>query len=414
MFVEEKWWGLIGFDDCAAERVWSAAELDALKASAGIFGAAIQRKHAEERIQQQLQHVAALHQIDLAIASSLDLSVTLSIVLDQVTTQLHVDAANVLLMNSATQTLRFAANRGFRTRALQNADLRLGTGHAGRVALERQIATIPHLANQPNEFSRSAEFAREGFVAYAAAPLIAKGQVRGVLEVFRRETLDFDPEWLRYLETLAGQLAIAIDSHAMFNGLQRANTELMLAYDTTLEGWSKALDLRDKETEGHTLRVTEMTLRLARAMGMNEAELVHVRRGALLHDIGKMGIPDSILLKPGALTDEEWVIMRKHPVYAYELLSPISYLRPALDIPYAHHEKWDGSGYPRGLKGEPIPLAARIFAVIDVWDALTSDRPYRKAWPEAKARAHIREQAGKHFDPRVVEAFLALELEVGA
>jgi len=181
-----------------------------------------------------------------------------------------------------------------------------------------------------------------------------------------------------------------------------------LAYDTTLEGWARALELRDEETEGHSQRVTEMTLRLARAMGISDAELAHVRHGVLLHDIGKMGIPDGILFKPGSLTEEEWEIMRRHPTYAYELLSPIRYLRPALDIPYSHHEKWDGTGYPEGLKGEQIPLAARIFAVVDVWDALRADRPYRPAWSEEEVIEYIREQAGKHFDPQVVEIFLRI------
>ena len=143
-------------------------------------------------------------------------------------------------------------------------------------------------------------------------------------------------------------------------------------------------------------------------MHLSDAELVHMYRGALLHDIGKMGISDSILLKPGPLTDEEWVIMQKHPQYAYEMLSPIKYLRPVLDIPYCHHEKWDGTGYPHGLKGEQIPLAARIFAVVDVWDALRSDRPYRTAWPENKVREYIRSQAGTHFDPQVVAAYMNL------
>ncbi|MBI5830562.1 MAG: HD-GYP domain-containing protein [Chloroflexi bacterium] len=215
---------------------------------------------------------------------------------------------------------------------------------------------------------------------------------------------------MNFLETLAGQAAIAIDNIALFDGLQSSNAQLTLAYDATIEGWSKALDLRDKETEGHTLRVTEMALQLARAMGMSAEELAHVRRGALLHDIGKMGVPDSILLKPDKLTDEEWVIMRKHPVYAYELLLPINYLRPALDIPYCHHEKWDGTGYPRGLKGEDIPLAARLFAVADVWDALRSDRPYRQAWLEEKVIEHTRAGSGSHFDPQVVEAFLGLQI----
>jgi len=213
------------------------------------------------------------------------------------------------------------------------------------------------------------------------------------------------------MEALAGQAAIAIDNATLFDDLQRSNVELALAYDTTLEGWSRALDLRDKETEGHTQRVAEMTLKLARAMGFSEDELVQVRRGALLHDIGKMGVPDAILLKPGKLTDEEWEIMRRHPVYAYKLLRPIAYLRPALDIPYFHHEKWDGTGYPRGLKGAQIPLAARLFAVVDVWDALRSDRPYRRGWPEEKVRDHIRSLAGTHFDPQVVEEFLSLRDE---
>jgi putative nucleotidyltransferase with HDIG domain len=202
------------------------------------------------------------------------------------------------------------------------------------------------------------------------------------------------------------QAAIAIDNASLFEGLQKSNLDLALAYDATIEGWSRALDLRDRETEGHTIRVTDMTLRLARTMGVGEDELVQIRRGALLHDIGKMGIPDNILLKPGPLTDEEWTVMRRHPEYAYDLLSLVTYLRPALLIPYCHHEKWDGSGYPRGLREEAIPLAARIFAVVDVWDALRSERAYRQPWPEEKVREYLRSQNGKHFDPQVLNLFL--------
>jgi HD-GYP domain-containing protein (c-di-GMP phosphodiesterase class II) len=168
------------------------------------------------------------------------------------------------------------------------------------------------------------------------------------------------------------------------------------------------MDLRDKETEGHTQRVTELTVQLAKKMGVSQQEIVQMRRGALLHDIGKLGVPDNILLKPGKLTDIEWAVMRQHPKYAYNMLTPINYLRPALDIPYCHHEKWDGSGYPRGLQGEEIPIAARLFAVIDVWDALRSDRPYRAGWTAEKTREHIIEGSGTHFDPRVAEAFLSL------
>jgi PAS domain S-box-containing protein len=364
-----------------------------------------ERKQAESRIERQLQHLMALRSIDMAITGSLDLRVTLNVLLDQVTTQLKVDAAAVLLLNSHTQMLEFAAGRGFHSSALQHTHLRMGEGHAGQVALERRTLHIPDLMEQPGDLTRAPLLSCENFVAYFSVPLIAKGHVEGVLEIFQRTPLKPDQEWLDFLEALAGQAAIALDNATLFDSLQRSNTNLALAYDTTIEGWSRALDLRDKETEGHSVRVTEGTLRLARALNLSSEELVHVRRGALLHDIGKMGIPDSILLKPGPLTDEEWVIMRRHPVYAFELLSPIAYLNPALDIPYCHHEKWDGSGYPRGLKTEQIPLSARIFAVIDVWDALRSNRPYRAGWPAEKVREHIGQGSGTHFDPQVVRAF---------
>ncbi len=189
--------------------------------------------------------------------------------------------------------------------------------------------------------------------------------------------------------------------------LEDLNKELLISYDKTIEGWSKALDLRDKETEGHTQRVTEKTMFLAHAMGLPEDFIKnHIWRGCLLHDVGKLGIPDSILLKEGPLTEEEWKVMRRHPVLAYEWLNAIPFLEPAMDIPYCHHEKWDGSGYPRGLKGEEIPIAARLFAIIDVWDAITSDRPYRKAMSRAEAVQYILSQSGKHFDPQIVTLFM--------
>jgi putative two-component system response regulator len=188
----------------------------------------------------------------------------------------------------------------------------------------------------------------------------------------------------------------------------QAMVELAAAYEATLEGWARALDLRDRETEGHSQRVTDLTVRLARFIGVDEAGCDHIRRGALLHDIGKMGIPDAILYKPSPLSDDEWNIMRRHPDYARQLLEPIDFLRPALDVPFCHHEKWDGSGYPRGLKGEQIPLAARIFAVVDVWDAVRSNRPYRPAWTDQQARDHLIALAGSHLDPQIVRVFLIL------
>ena len=195
--------------------------------------------------------------------------------------------------------------------------------------------------------------------------------------------------------------------------MRDSNSQLILSYDATIAGWSRALDMRDRDTEGHAERVAELTVRLARAMGVPDGELVHIYRGALLHDIGKMGVPDNVLLKPGPLTDEEWKIMRRHPVNAYTMLAPIAHLQPALPIPYCHHERWDGTGYPRGLQGAEIPLPARIFAAVDVWDALCADRPYRAGWPPERVRQYIRSEAGSHFDPQVVEAFLALMAEAG-
>ena len=386
-------------------RVLTENETRLLTTVAEIAGNAIQRTRFHEQTEQQLARLHALHTIDKTITSSLDQSLTLGVILTQVTSQLQVDAASILLLNPLNQTLEFAAGRGFRTRAIERSSLRLGEGYAGRVALERRSLSIAGLPQHQDDFVRSPLIAGEGFVTYAGVPLIAKSQVKGVLEVFHRSALPSLPNWQEFFETLAEQAAIAIDSIGLFNDLQRSNMELSLAYDTTLEGWSHALDLRDRETEGHTQRAVELSLRLAREMGIGERDLVHIRRGALLHDIGKMGVADNILLKPGPLTPEEEEIMRKHPQYALDMLAPIQYLARALDIPYSHHEKWDGTGYPRGLKGEQIPLAARIFAVVDVWDALLSDRPYRPAWSEDRVREHIRAQTGLHFDPRVSQTF---------
>jgi PAS domain S-box-containing protein/putative nucleotidyltransferase with HDIG domain len=384
------------------------ADLRLLTAISDMAANAMHRAALHEQTRDRLAHLDALHAIDMAISSSLDLRVTLDVLLDQVTAQLHVDAADVLLLRPQAGILEMAAGRGFRSPAAHNVQLRLGQGFSGKAAEQRQAVTCADLRQQAAQHGGAESLLAEGFVSIHSVPLIAKGAVLGVLEVFLRSHLTPDQEWLDFLGALAKQAAIAVDNATLFDNLERSHAELALAYDSTLEGWSRALDLRDRETEGHTQRVATIAVRLARAMNVPEPDLVHVRRGALLHDIGKMGIPDSILLKPGPLTPDEWAVMRRHPEYAYELLSPVSFLHPALDVPYAHHEKWDGTGYPRGLKGAEIPLAARIFAVVDVWDALTSDRPYRPAWTAEKARAYIAEQAGRHFDPAVAQASLIL------
>lgn len=365
-------------------------------------------KQSETRMQQQLRRLAALRSIDLAIASGLDLNLLLSLLLEQVATLLQVDAASLFLMNPEVNLLTLASTRGFSAKTQRPFRLRLGEGYAGRVALENRTISIPNLAVIPSEGISSSYIHDEGFRAYYGLPLAAKGKVLGVLEVFHGSPLKPDADWLEFLNILSGQAAIAIDNALLYKNLQKSNVELGMAYDSTIEGWSRTLDLRDKETEGHTQRVAEITLRLAIAMGVDREELVHIRRGAILHDIGKVAIPDEILFKPGPLSEEEWTVMRRHPAIAVELLTPITYLTCALEIPHWHHEKWDGSGYPDHLKGEQIPFSARIFAVADVYDALTSNRPYRGAWSKIEAIQYIECQSGKYFDPRVVQEFLKL------
>jgi len=365
-------------------------------------------KESEIRMQTQLKQLSALRSIDLAIASGLDLELLLSRLLDHVTTLLHVDATSILLVSDETNMLKFAAGKGFRTNILQHTRLKLGEGCAGQVALQRRMIKISDLTKEKAEFDRSPLFPSENFVAYYGVPLIAKGRMLGVLEIFHRLSIDPDYDWLDFLNILAGQAAIAVDSAMMYKELQRSNIDLSLAYNATIDGWSRTLDLRDKETEGHTRRVTDMTLRLAASIGVDDSELVHIRRGATLHDIGKVAIPDHILFKPGPLNNEEWGIMRQHPRYALELLSPINYLAPALSIPHWHHEKWDGTGYPDRLGGEDIPFSARLFALVDVFDALTSNRPYRSAWSKQDTVQYIENQSGKHFDPGLTSEFLNL------
>jgi PAS domain S-box-containing protein len=369
------------------------------------------RKNAEQKIEEQLKRLNSLHAIDAVINSSFDLRTTLEIVLEQVTTLLNVEAASVQLFNRTTLQLERVASRGLRTTSLQALHLLPGEGYPYRISLERRTIHISDLANTSDPYAQKLLRLHENIVSYTGVPLIAKGQILGVLEIFQRAAAHPAGEWFDFLETIAAQTAIAIDNMQMFETLQRSHFDLTLAYDATIEGWSHAMDLRDRETEGHTWRIVNLTLNLARRLGISETDMVHLRRGALLHDIGQMGIPDNILFKSDSLTEEECKVMRLHPTYAYNMLARIPYLKPALDIPYCHHEKWDGSGYPRGLAGEAIPLAARIFAVTDVWDALCSDRPYRTAWPQEKVRTYLREQSGRHFDPRVVDAFLRMLAE---
>lgn len=387
-----------------------ADEVRLLGAIGNMAATAIHRTTLHEQTERQVHRLTTARTIDRAITSNLDLRMILKLLAEEAATVMEVDGAAVLLLRPDLMALEPAANSGVPFLANPALCIPLVATPAGQAVLQRRAVAISDLSQAPAGLARAMEQA--GFVAYLAVPLIAKGQVKGVLELFGRTPLSTEPDWREFLDGLAAQAAIAIDNAEMFETLQRSHLELAFAYDATLEGWGRALDLRDRETEGHTRRVTELTLRLARDLRIPEPEIVHVRRGALLHDIGKMGVPDAILLKPGPLNDDEWETMRRHPALARDMLAPIPFLRPALDIPYCHHERWDGSGYPQGLAGEHIPPSARIFAVVDVWDALRSDRPYRRAWSEEKALAYIREQAGKHFDPEVTRRFLDLPAEI--
>jgi PAS domain S-box-containing protein len=389
---------------------WFEARLVPLGESVviGIVRDVSERVENVNQIQCQLRRLSALHTIDSAITATFDLKLTLSVILQQLINQLGASAADVLVLNPNTHMLEFTAGYGFQTSVPQRLPLRIGQGYAGKAALERRTISISDLGKQPEETFLSFDLLKENFANYYAVPLIAKGQVKGVLEIYHHSLLQPDDEWLDFLGTVAGQSAVAIDSAGLFQDLQRTSVEWNLTYDSTIESWSHVLELSNRESGAHINRVVELTLELARSMNIPEEELNHFRRGALLHDIGELGVPESILNKPEPLNDAEWKIVKKHPKFAYQLLSPVNYLAPALDIPRYHHERWDGSGYPDGLYRENIPLSARIFAVVDVYDALTSTRPFRQACPHATVMEHIQQNSGKLFDPAVVDAFLLL------
>lgn len=359
-----------------------------------------------EQMKSHLNKLQILRSVDTAITSSLEVEEVLKTVLTQVVNGLQVDIAVIYLYDETLKTLNYTSNVGFITRGNPDIKIGLGQGYVGKVAEQKSPIFVPEIDYTSDGKTYPYSFVAEGVTSYFGFPLISKGEFKGVLEILCRDRLDPNEEWHEFAETLAQQTAIAVDNLTLFSNLQQANQELREAYDATIEGWAHALEIRDKETEGHSRRVVSLTADMAARFGFEAADLEHIIRGVILHDIGKMGIPDEILHKPGPLTEEEWVIMRRHPVYAYEMLKDIEYLHPALNIPHYHHERWNGSGYPEGLIGEAIPLEARIFAVVDAWDALTSDRPYRDAWSVEKTKQYLLDQAGKEFDPEIVKVFL--------
>jgi PAS domain S-box-containing protein len=350
--------------------------------------------------EKELQAIASL---SAALRNAPTRTEMLPVIVEQIVVLLNCETVSVEIIDPLTGDAVTEAAKGT-WEALIGRHQKSGTGinaiisQSGQSYITNDLKHDSHLAYP--------EWTQNNIHGGAGVPLIAQNKLIGYLWMGR--TTEIAESEVRLLSSVANIAANAIHRATLYEQTQIDTAELKKAYDTTLEGWVNALELRDQETEGHARNVVQMTSELALALGFPENELEHIRRGALLHDIGKMGIPDSVLLKPGTLNDREWEIMRRHPEYAYKLLEPIEYLRPVLDIPYCHHEKWDGSGYPRGLKGEEIPLSARVFAIVDVWDALMSDRPYRKAWSHEQSMKHIQGQAGKHFDPKVVAAFLAM------
>jgi putative nucleotidyltransferase with HDIG domain len=392
---------------------FSAEERRILLFIADLAAGAMLQFGMAERLEKQHTQIQSIRSVERAITSSLDLSVILKVFLDQATAQLDVDAASVMLLDAQSRAFTIIASRGYLKNNRPPTQIRVDHHLAIQAGLERKTffltgSTVddPCLEKQP--LMRSEEF-----IAYYATPLIAHGQVKGVLEIFRRKVRAQDSEWLDLLESIAVQGAIAIDSSESFVNLQRAYSELALACDSTIEGWYRAVDLRAQEAEGHSLRVSDLAVRLAEKMGVSNEKMQSIRRGALLHDIGKIGVPDRILWKPDSLSDEEWMLMRQHPKYAEQLLSPIEFLRPAIDIPKYHHERWDGQGYPYGLAGTDIPLSARLFSIVDVWDSLQARRPFRQPWTHADTLEYIKKGSGSQFDPEAVSAFISILQEPG-
>jgi len=367
------------------------------------------------RIRTGKHKIEALVEVGHVINSSLGLKQVLEQVMDSLIALVHAERG-FLVLREADGELRVRIARG-----LDQVDLGADAFALSRTIVQKVMSSgepvLTTNAQEDPRFGQEASVVSLQLRSILCVPMKLKDDIVGVMFVDNRiHSGLFKDGDLELLSSFADQAAMAINNARLFDELQEANEsleaaneELQTAYEATLEGWVRALDLRDKETEGHTKRVTALTEELARKMDFDEEQLVHIKRGALLHDIGKMGIPDGILLKPGALTSDEREKMQEHPELAYTMLNPIKFLKPAIEIPYCHHEKWDGSGYPRGLRGDNIPLPARIFTVADVWDALTSERPYRKPMGTNEVRQHIRGEAGSHFDPQVVDVFLGIK-----
>lgn len=401
--------GVIGVIDLQSSKPFAFSPDDERLMTLFAIRAALMIDHVRlvELTEEKNRRLDALHIIETSFASSMDLRTALTTLVEHVHSRLSVDAVSGFVYDRNLQELGSVAGRGFRKTTYGHYRIRVGEGVSGRAALEHEIIYIPDLTRPGPAFQFPEQIAGEGFISAFVVPLIAKGQLRGLLELFYRRFVRNDPEWIGFIETLARQVAVAIDGIQVFDQLQQSLIEQQVAQDAIIESWSRLLEMRGLEPEGHAQRVTAATLNLAQRMGIEDKRLTSIYRGALLHDIGKLLLPDSVAYKAGPLNEKEWELVRLHPVHAYMLLAKIDSFRPDLPIPYCHHEYWDGSGYPRGLKEEQIPLEARIFQVVETWDLMRVDLPYRKAFIERDVLEYIQSQSGKRFDPRVVEKFIA-------
>jgi putative nucleotidyltransferase with HDIG domain len=359
------------------------------------------------RTVEERDNLLTLADIGSTINSSLQKNEILNEVIDKIIDLTGAERCFLMLRDDFGE-LKIVIGRNWKQENLTPQEKAISSTVVNRV-VESGEPILTTNAQEDPRFEKQASIVDFKLRSIMCVPFMTKGEVIGTIYADNRSVPEqFNPAKLKLLDAFTNQAAIALQNANLFEGLQNTLEELQDAYTSTLEGWAKALELRDDVTEGHTQRVTKLTLELASEMKIDEKDLIHIQRGAILHDIGKIGIPDRILHKPGELNKEDWTIMRQHPNYAFEMLSKIEFLKPALDIPLCHHEKWDGNGYPRKLKGNEIPLAARIFSVVDVWDAMTSDQPYRKALSKQEVVEFIKEQTGKYFDPKIVKAFLEL------
>ncbi len=406
MLAKERIIGVINVSDDQNKAAFTPEQIRLLSLFADQAATAIEQARLFNAERSRRREAETLRSATAAISTSLDLPQVLEAILSSIAQVVPYDSATIFLLQG--DFLKIVTSRGVPDiqKIIHKDFAAREDALFSQIQREKQTQLVPDVSQDPRFLGWGGT---DSYVrSWMGVPLLVRGEVTGYITLDSRQKAAYHAEEAALAQAFANQAAIAIENARLFAETESSLRKINQAYESTIEGWSRAMELRDRETEGHSLRVTALTLTLAQACNTPPQELIHIRRGALLHDIGKMAIPDKILLKPGALTPEEWQVMRQHPQYAYDMLSSVEYLLPALHIPYCHHEKWDGSGYPRGLRGEEIPLHARIFSVIDVWDALTSDRPYRAAWERATVIEHIRQHAGSHFDPHIVQTFLRL------